>query len=123
MQLIADILLTAGAFSAAIYCWVLSVRLKRFTTLENGMGSAIAVLSAQVDDMTTALTRAQGAATGSAEGLQKLVHRAEAAAAKLELMVASLHDLQDPADEAESVRKLRVERRRLRNHESLEATE
>ena len=55
-----------GAFGAAVYCYVLAGRLKRFATLETGMGGAIAVLSAQVDDMTRALEKAQGAASGSA---------------------------------------------------------
>jgi len=93
--MIADILMAGGAFGAAIYCYVLSGRLKRFTTLESGMGGAIAVLSAQVDDMTRALDRARGAATGSAASLQALTQRAETAAAKLELMMAALHDLPD----------------------------
>ena len=66
MTLIADILWSPGAFGAAIYCYVLSSRLKKFTTLESGMGGAIAVLSAQVDDMTAALEKARAAATGSA---------------------------------------------------------
>lgn len=63
MDLISDILLMAGSFGAAIYCYVLSTRLKRFTTLETGMGGAIAVLSAQVDDMTVALEKARGPPT------------------------------------------------------------
>jgi hypothetical protein len=96
MELIADILLVAGSFGAAVYCYVLSNRLKRFTTLETGMGGAIAVLSAQVDDMTTALEKARGAANGSAEGLEALTARGEAVARRLELLVASLHDLPDP---------------------------
>lgn len=94
--MIADILMAAGAFGAAIYCYVLSARLKKFTTLETGMGGAIAVLSAQVDDMTRALDKARGAATGSAASLESLTQRAEAAAARLELMMASMHDLPDP---------------------------
>lgn len=93
--MIADILMSAGAFGAAIYCYVLSGRLKKFTTLESGMGGAIAVLSAQVDDMTRALDKARGAATGSAASLEALTVRAEAAAARLELMMASMHDLPD----------------------------
>ena len=93
MELIADVLMSAGAFGAAIYCYVLAGRLKKFTTLETGMGGAIAVLSAQVDDMTRALKKARGAATGSAAGLEALVLRAEGVAAKLELMVAAMHDL------------------------------
>lgn len=97
MELIADVLLVAGAFGAALYCHVLSRRLKRLGTLEGGMGGAIAVLSAQVDDMTRALSDAQKAARLSATQLDQLTRRAEASAQKLELMIASLHDLPEPA--------------------------
>lgn len=97
MTLIADFLLAAGAFATALYCFVLARRLKRFTTLETGMGGAIAVLSAQVDDMTRALEKARISATTSTSTLDEQVHRAEAAVARLELMLASLHDL--PADD------------------------
>lgn len=131
MDLIADILLMAGSFGAAIYCYVLSTRLKKFTTLETGMGGAIAVLSAQVDDMTVALEKARGAANGSAESLEALTARGEAVARKLELLVASLHDLPDPkappsrpvAEEPlEEERRLRFVRRRAPRDE-LEAAE
>ena len=101
MNLISDILLSAGAFGAAIYCYVLSARLKKFTTLETGMGGAIAVLSAQVDDMTKALDQARGAATGSASSLENLTQRAESAAARIELLLAALHDLPEAAPRAE----------------------
>jgi hypothetical protein len=97
MQLIADVLLAAGAFGAALYCFVLSRRLTRFATLETGMGGAIAVLSAQVDDLTRALAEAQAAAQESAAKLGALNTRAEAGAQKLELMLAALHDLPEPA--------------------------
>jgi hypothetical protein len=132
MDLIADILLMAGSFGAAIYCYVLSTRLKRFTTLESGMGGAIAVLSAQVDDMTVALEKARGAANGSAESLEALTARGEAVARKLELLVASLHDLPDPAitpprpaavvQPHEEDRRLRFVRRRA-PRDALEAAE
>lgn len=130
MVLIADILMAAGSFGAAIYCYVLSGRLKKFTTLETGMGGAIAVLSAQVDDMTRALENARVAAHGSADGLIALTSRAEAVAGRLELLVASMHDLPDPApapasaetDPAEAVRNLRFVRRRLARPE-VEAAE
>lgn len=116
MNLIADFLLAAGAFSAAIYCIVLSRRLKRFTTLETGMGGAIAVLSAQVDDMTKALEGARKSAQTTFSGLEEQVRRAESAAARLDLILASLHDLPDPAEtrEAEETedRRLRFVRRR-----------
>jgi hypothetical protein len=97
MNLIADILMAAGSFGAAIYCYVLSARLKKFTALENGMGSAIAVLSVQVDDMTKALDKARGSASGSASSLEGLTTRAETVAARIELLLASMHDLPEPA--------------------------
>lgn len=97
MDLIADILLGAGAIGAALYCIVLSRRLRHFADLEKGVGGAIATLSAQVDGMNDALGRAQasaGKAGGSLEGLTK---RAEEVAARLELLVASMHDLPEQA--------------------------
>jgi hypothetical protein len=98
MELIADVLLAAGAFGAAAYCLILSRRLSRFTRLESGMGGAIAVLSAQVDDLTRALGAAQDTAKGSAERLADLTARAEAAASRLDVLLASLHDLPDASE-------------------------
>lgn len=115
MELIADILMAAGTIGAAIYCYVLAQRLKRFSTLESGMGGAIAVLSAQVDDMTRALERAQGSVTVSASSLETLTNRAESSAARLELLLASLHDLPEPKDSEPAdlpERRLRFTRRR-----------
>ena len=93
MSMIADILLVAAAIGATFYCVVLSRRLNRFNDLEKGVGGAIAVLSAQVDDMTRTLQSAQGAALASAGSLGDLTGRAEDAARRLELLVASMHDL------------------------------
>lgn len=129
MDLIADSLLLAATLGAAVYCYVLAARLRRFTTLESGMGGAIAVLSAQVDDMTRALERAQGVAGASEQRLESLTARADLLAGRLELMVASLHDLPEPGvreataeEEAEEFRRLRFVRRRS-PREPLEAAE
>lgn len=93
MELIADILLISGTLAAAAYCVVLSRRLRRFTDLEKGVGGAIAVLSAQVDDMTKTLKVAQTSAAGSAHSLDHLTSKAEGVARRLELLVASMHDI------------------------------
>jgi methyl-accepting chemotaxis protein len=93
MDIIADILLIAGALAAAAYCIILSRRLKQLNDLEKGVGGAIAVLSAQVDDMTKTLSVAQKAATGSNDSLSSLTERAEEVSKRLELLVASMHDL------------------------------
>lgn len=120
MQLISDSLLLAATIGAAVYCYVLAARLRRFTTLESGMGGAIAVLSAQVDDMTRALEKAQGVAGASEKRLEELTNRADVLAKRLELMVASLHDLPAPPpgpaprppEDDEDQRRLRFIRRR-----------
>ena len=96
MTLIADILLIAGALGAGFYCLVLARRLRRFNDLEKGVGGAIAVLSAQVDDMTKALGAANEVSKTSSQSLESLTGRAEAVARRLELLVASMHDLPKP---------------------------
>lgn len=93
MELIADIILGAGAIGAGFYCFILGRRLNRFNDLENGVGGAVAVLSAQVDDLGKTLTAAQAAAAQSAQTLTSLVERAEDTARVLEMQMASLHDL------------------------------
>lgn len=93
MELIADILLAAGAIGAGFYCFVLGRRLNRFNNLENGVGGAVAVLSAQVDDLTKMLAVAQKTAATSTETLNDLTLRAEQTSQRLELQMASLHDI------------------------------
>lgn len=100
MDLIADILLVAGALGAGFYCHVLARRLNRFNDLETGVGGAVAVLSAQVDDLTRTLRHAQTTTNGSMKSLDGLTDRAENVAKRLELLVASMHDLDEdvPSD-------------------------
>jgi len=97
MQLIADLFLAAGACGAAVYCFVLSRRLRKFTDLEDGIGGAVAVLSVQVDDLVRALNRAQLSAESSVGSVAASTRSAEAAVQRLEILIASLHDIPDPA--------------------------
>lgn len=116
MAIIVDFIVAAAGFAAAFYCFLLSRRLKRFTALESGMGSAIAVLSAQVDDMTQALAKAKASSEQSSAKLDQQVARAEAAAARLEVLVASLHDIPEPSAGGEEIeeedRRVRFVRKR-----------
>ncbi len=93
MEMIADILLVAGALGAGLYCLVLARRLHRFNDLQGGVGGAVAVLSAQVDDLKKTLDSARSTAGASTASLEELTRRAESVARRLELMVASMHDL------------------------------
>ncbi|WP_424831881.1 hypothetical protein [Ruegeria sp.] len=93
MELIADILLVAGALGAGVYCFVLARRLKRFTDLEKGVGGAVSVLSAQADELKASLDAARMASDQSGKTLEDLTQRAESVAQRLELMMASMHDV------------------------------
>lgn len=97
MAFIADIFLTSGALAAGFYCFVLSRRLRRFTDLEHGVGGAIAVLSVQVDDLSKALAQAEKASSSSAGSLEAQFQKAESISKRLELLIASMHDLPEPA--------------------------
>jgi hypothetical protein len=93
MDFLSDLLLAAAALGAAIYCFILSRRLTALSSLEGGMGSAIAILSSQVDDLTRLLKSAQQTAGRTGSQLGDQTARAEAVAKRLELLVASMHDL------------------------------
>jgi hypothetical protein len=93
MEFLSDLFLGSAAIGAAIYCFVLSRRLAALRSLEGGMGNAIAVLSSQVDDLGRMLTATRDAAGTAGTRLDTQTERAEAAARRLELLVASMHDL------------------------------
>ncbi len=93
MELIADIFLVAGALGAGLYCFILARRLKRFTDLEKGVGGAVSVLSAQADELRKSLDTARQASDHSGDALRELTQKAETVAQRLELMMASMHDV------------------------------
>ena len=99
MELVADILLVTGALGAGLYCLVLARRLNRFNDLEKGVGGAVAVLSAQVDDLNRSLEKARETSESSNTALNDLTDRAEGVAKRLELLMASMHDVPDVARE------------------------
>ncbi len=98
MTLIADILLTAGCIGAALYCYILGRRLRAFNDLEKGMGGAVAVLSAQVDDLEKSVATAKASASMSQLELQEVTRRAEDVRRQLEIQIAAMHDIkfEDP---------------------------
>ncbi len=115
LPVIADMLLLAAAFGAAFYCMILSRRLTRLNSVDKGLGGAIAVLSAQVDDLTKALAEAREGSEATAERLASLMSEAEAMANEIEEMLAVSHDFAPPAEAPE------FGSRRARNSEEPEA--
>ena len=92
MELIADGLLIAGAAGAALYCRALAKRLAKLKDLDSGLGAAIAALSRQVDELRGSLEQAKEMSGGHTQELAQLAARAEMAAGRLELLLASLHE-------------------------------
>ena len=123
MSLIADALLFSASFGAALYCAILAQRLRRFTGLEGEMGSAIALLSVEVDEMTRALALAQQIAAQAEGNLARQTQQAEALAMRLELLVAALHDVPslpaEPDDTEERGTVSRMRRRVLRRQNAV----
>lgn len=92
MDVISDGLIALAALFAGIYCAVLSRRLKRLMALDKGLGGTIAALSRQVDDMHRSLSELRRVSGASAEELRAMTARAEIAAGRLELLLATVQD-------------------------------
>ena len=92
MELIADGLLLAGTTAAAFYCYILARRVRALTDLDAGLGGAITALSQQVDGMKTSVDVARKATGSTAKELVAMTARAEIAAGRLELLLATLHE-------------------------------
>lgn len=92
MDLLANGLLLAATLAAAYYCYVLARRMKRLTDLDSGLGGAITALSRQVDEMKTSVDAAKQVSGASAKDLVAMTARAEIAAGRLELLLATLHE-------------------------------
>jgi hypothetical protein len=97
MSYAADLLLVTASLGAAAYCMVLSRRLTRLGSFDKGIGSAIAVLSAQVDEMKAALGEAKAGSDGAGQHLNDLVRQAQDISAELEMMIAACHDFAETA--------------------------
>lgn len=93
MIILLDLLLGFAALSAAVYCLILSRRLRALTRIDGSLGGAVAVLSAQVDALTEALDTARDASDSLRSDLRGQTAEASSAARRLELLLASLHDL------------------------------
>jgi len=98
----ADALLILASLGAAVFCLILSRRLSRLSSIDNGLGGAIAVLSAQVDDMNRALSEMKAGTQTSAQKLEALNREAQQLAEELELMLSTSHDLAPTKEQAEA---------------------
>ncbi len=108
MDLLANGLLLAATLAAAYYCYILSRRMRRLTDLDSGLGGAITALSRQVDEMKTSVDAARQVSGASVKDLAAMTSRAEIAAGRLELLLATLHE--NSASGADMSAKTRMKR-------------
>lgn len=92
MTLISDGLLIGAALVAALYCHVLAGRLRRLGDLDAGLGGAVAALSRQAEELRRAMDAARRAGEEQTRELARRTARAEAAAGRLEILIAAMHD-------------------------------
>jgi hypothetical protein len=89
MDLFLNLFVGLGALAAAAYCLLLSRRLRSLSRLDGEVGSAIAILSKQVDALSAALLAAQGTSTRAEDTLRTTIARADDTIRKLEVLVAA----------------------------------
>lgn len=92
MTLLADGLLILATISLTIYCVVISRRLKALSRLDRGMGAAISGLSHRVDETKATVAAAQHHSMEAIAEMTRQTARAEQAAGRLEMLLATLHD-------------------------------
>ena len=90
MALIADGLLLIAALSAAFYCRVLALRLRRLGDTDRGLGGVISTLNTQVEEMKSALGAVAAQSDKRTDDLSDLCLRADLAARRLDLLLAAL---------------------------------
>ena len=87
MSLIADGLLIATCLTAAIYCFVLGQRLKKFSSMEEGVGQQIKQLNSSLNETRSALKEAQATAQSSADDLSRSIIEARKLSHRLRELV------------------------------------
>lgn len=100
MALIADGLLIATCLTAAIYCYVLSRRLKQFSSTEDGVGKQVRELNTALQETRAALKETQGSAAAEAEALAREVANARVLSTRLKDLIAQAEKVGDRAPSA-----------------------
>lgn len=95
MQLIADGILIIAAAVAALYCMILSARLRRLMQTDGGLGETIRTMSTQVDEMNRALNEAKTSNVSSTESLRAETASALKASEDLKALIRRAEALQN----------------------------
>ncbi|MGB3553134.1 MAG: hypothetical protein WBA25_00675 [Jannaschia sp.] len=103
LGLFSDILLLAATIGMALYCRLLSRRLRAFNDLDTGMGGSVAALSLQVDQLRGSIEAAHSEAGDRAAQLREGTAAADDRIGRLEMLLAGLEDIEDDVAPTASV--------------------
>ena len=92
MSLIADGLLIATGLTAGLYCFILSRRLKAFSSTDSGVGQQIRQLNSTLEETRAALREAQSNAEKEAETLARNISQARKLSTQLTNLIANAED-------------------------------
>ncbi|MCA8887617.1 MAG: hypothetical protein KDA46_02230 [Parvularculaceae bacterium] len=115
MELIVNLVLLATSGAAAVYCYILSIRLKKLNDTRAGLGASIAAMSTALDQTKHTLTVAREASLESIERLTALLEEGQR-------LAPELTQLMDALDELASIAADDIERARVGAIEDVAAT-
>ena len=99
MSLIADGLLIATCLTAALYCFILSRRLKKLTSTEDGIGQQILQLNGALEETRTAVKDIRGTAKAASDRLSREVQNARRSAQELQRLTEAAQQILDTSRE------------------------
>ncbi|MEM7729194.1 MAG: hypothetical protein AAF311_07950 [Pseudomonadota bacterium] len=85
IEFIKDVLLIALCAASAVYCWMLSHRLKRLNDLKSGVGASIVTLTEAIERTHSAATTARGELFEAMEEIKTLLDDAQTKSERLEV--------------------------------------
>jgi DNA anti-recombination protein RmuC len=97
MQMIVDFVLLAASAAAAIYCFVLSARLKRLNDVRGGLGATIASMSATIEQTREMLEDTKQVSRAGEKKLRDLIEDAERLAPEIADLVDALAEAAETA--------------------------
>lgn len=95
LSLLSDILLIAATVGLAVWCRLLSNRLRAFNAADAGTEETIAALARRVDDLRTSIAAARIDTTGRDARIAELNAGADDRIGRMEMLLASLEDLEE----------------------------
>lgn len=92
MQMIVDFMLLAASASAAVYCFILSGKLKKLNDMNGGLGASIASMSLTMEQMRRMLDESKEAQRDAEQTLEALIADASRTAAELSDLIETVFE-------------------------------